>query len=1099
MNSEYIYIFNTDTNGYIHYDKDIQCPNICIIQKDQSIHNNSVIINYYKNTTDKDIIIRITSIKDFEGEIQSIKSNDYKIDKIHPITSLKSILIFESFMDYIYYFKSIDESISIKLAEYQKDMNILDILNINDNYFSNCNNRINELKSNTIYIITIESKVYNKPIDMLLQPKILNNNIKITELNDFLYLYKQNNKYILDFSENKIIKGFSLSRLSIDSELIIEDQNEKTIINKNNLYYLSNDILNGQLNIEITKGESILIEFLSQYENDTKILNEKEYTNYKIEDDKILIKFDNNRKNKFINIKINSEKNILFSMISGYSKNNYFHNSLYNQLSNLKEDDTYSMDINIYNEDFQLEKDEYFYLYLIFEKEKISENNIILNKIDKYSTDDFNVYISEEKCKLVIEGFKKIYEDGYVYTEIKKNPPNKDYFISADLISDLNNIKIKDRKYYDFYRDLKEIIGKMRDLHLRMTATTSPKGHNLNDMKFCLPFSFKIIGQNKTDAKIYIDKYDECFKYFNDKEKDFVEKHIGKYIKNINNTSPFDYIQNFNNKFSSMYNKHSTFSKNLITSHYASISNNPLLSEELSNIKFIFEGENEDSNDTIILDYLLINISESANNENIIKSNKENIYDRLKRIKTIDYDDELNNLKEKKLSEDQIIEWDYSTSDRNILCRFDEKNKLNVFKQSSFNFLGDDYKNAMKVVENCTELFYSNPYPIVGIESFNGGGTCKLSFYFQELLQSKILPIHHDSLKLTKLMKEYVEADIPVINNDPDMYERIDIETCKPFSKFEDMKEIIDDYGEGVIHHRSQYFGIFNSSDLKEHKKRRQKYFDMNNLKRPTEILIFTDAYSYSATSFFIKGLQETGGIITAGYLGNPKSNEIFDASQAPSFVGDLSNSEIYQNLLDSGFLLTGVTIYETYNYTYQIDNPTPRDYLIHPVDERVDIFERYSDSIYEDFMKEAKKIFKKYNEDKECNPDNLNLLFDPNNKEECYTFEDIHAHGGYECDPKTKKWSNICKPYYCDIGYYFDKHLNKCLKDICTEDEDDNITDNVSDDGGLESWHIALIVVIPIIIIIIIVFIIFKLRKRKEIEIEEASNLLSSSRATDN
>ena len=42
-------------------------------------------------------------------------------------------------------------------------------------------------------------------------------------------------------------------------------------------------------------------------------------------------------------------------------------------------------------------------------------------------------------------------------------------------------------------------------------------------------------------------------------------------------------------------------------------------------------------------------------------------------------------------------------------------------------------------------------------------------------------------------MQEYVEADIPVITTDPDMYERIDIETCKPFSKFEDMKKIVDD------------------------------------------------------------------------------------------------------------------------------------------------------------------------------------------------------------------------------------------------------------------------------------------------------------------
>ena len=33
-----------------------------------------------------------------------------------------------------------------------------------------------------------------------------------------------------------------------------------------------------------------------------------------------------------------------------------------------------------------------------------------------------------------------------------------------------------------------------------------------------------------------------------------------------------------------------------------------------------------------------------------------------------------------------------------------------------------------------------------------------------------------------------------------------------------------------------------------------------NHLKKPTEILIFTDSYSFSTTSYFIKGLQETGG-----------------------------------------------------------------------------------------------------------------------------------------------------------------------------------------------------------------------------------------------
>ena len=32
------------------------------------------------------------------------------------------------------------------------------------------------------------------------------------------------------------------------------------------------------------------------------------------------------------------------------------------------------------------------------------------------------------------------------------------------------------------------------------------------------------------------------------------------------------------------------------------------------------------------------------------------------------------------------------------------------------------------------------------------------------------------------------------------------------------------------------------------------------------------------------------------------------------------------------------------------------------------------------------------------------------------------------------KTWSNICKPFYCDIGYYYDTYQKKCIEDICTE-----------------------------------------------------------------
>ena len=274
-----------------------------------------------------------------------------------------------------------------------------------------------------------------------------------------------------------------------------------------------------------------------------------------------------------------------------------------------------------------------------------------------------------------------------------------------------------------------------------------------------------------------------------------------------------------------------------------------------------------------------------------------------------------------------------------------------------------------------------------------------------------------------------------------------------------------------------------------------EKYFKMDKLKKPTEILIFTDSFSFSATSFFIKGLQETGAAILVGYQGNPKIDDPFDASQSPSFVGDLSNSDIYKNLLDAGYLIHGVTIYESYNYTYQEKNPTPREYLVHPVDERINMFQPYNDSFYDLFISEAKRIFKQYNEENKCNKDNLELLYDPGNKNECYIFEnDTHAHGGYECDPLTGEWSKNCKPYYCDIGYYFDKVQNKCIKDLCTETEEED-----DDDDKIQLIWIIIGVAALIIIVIIIFVIVSKCRnKQRSSTISEDNAQLISSRTSD-
>ena len=141
-NSNYIYFFESgEINGYIHYDNDLPCPNLCAMQFNQSIHENILYINYYKNSSENNIIIKISSIKDYKGEIKSIKPYDLKIDKINPIKISKSIIIFESYKDYILYLKPIDNSIDIKCAEYNKEINNYDIININETYFRYCHNK----------------------------------------------------------------------------------------------------------------------------------------------------------------------------------------------------------------------------------------------------------------------------------------------------------------------------------------------------------------------------------------------------------------------------------------------------------------------------------------------------------------------------------------------------------------------------------------------------------------------------------------------------------------------------------------------------------------------------------------------------------------------------------------------------------------------------------------------------------------------------------------------------------------------------------------------------------------------------------------------
>ena len=212
----------------------------------------------------------------------------------------------------------------------------------------------------------------------------------------------------------------------------------------------------------------------------------------------------------------------------------------------------------------------------------------------------------------------------------------------------------------------------------------------------------------------------------------------------------------------------------------------------------------------------------------------------------------------------------------------------------------------------------------------------------------------------------------------------------------------------------------------------------LKNPRKPTEILIYTDGFSYSATSFLLKYLQYYGGGITAGYFTNPNLENIpYDSSLSPSSI---FTPEVLSLLNIKGYN----TLNHDYDYTlvvpgtqsfYNPNNLTrPLEYEVTPVDEKVNI---YFDKVYgsndnmdpsdlDVFIDDSLKIFEKYKT--HCNQNNKKLLLITN---ECDGNFGNYTHGGYECGDDGL-WTQNCVASYCDVGYIFDHTKKKFIENIC-------------------------------------------------------------------
>ena len=109
-------------------------------------------------------------------------------------------------------------------------------------------------------------------------------------------------------------------------------------------------------------------------------------------------------------------------------------------------------------------------------------------------------------------------------------------------------------------------------------------------------------------------------------------------------------------------------------------------------------------------------------------------------------------------------------------------------------------------------------------------------------------------------------------------------------------------------------------------------------------------------------------------------------------------------------------------------------EFQIYPIDTIVDIYKPFTDDLYERFIKEANKVFEKYNnlDIGGCNPDNKYLYFETKDCDSIINIE--HAHGGYLCGSNGKWDKSSCIASYCDQGYILNDERTKYIKDPCDE-----------------------------------------------------------------
>ena len=669
-----------------------------------------------------------------------------------------------------------------------------------------------------------------------------------------------------------------------------------------------------------------------------------------------------------------------------------------------------------------------------------------------YRPNLFFEYVEEEKVDKsdldnIITKLSDGFEEAYAFYTLSKNPPKTEYpditYNKVDIKEELKKINTTDKSFYSFLQEFLKVFGKIKDGHTTILLTginDFTKIFYKSSISFYLPVIFNIKNDTNGIPRMYSKPNINTTlnNLFNNSLHlyEIINSSINSPIKTINGEDPFDFISKFGSEFRDVRNPHGSFTLKINSINKTPLFILPLYKENLTNFTVVYENDLNFTTDLFIVSnqniFLKHNITpiQTINNfllnsnifENIlndfifIPEIKELPYELMKLNKYGQFefklDSHLNSLNGSSLS---WKDWNYTTPDDFFKCRVDKENELNVYFIRSFApGANSTFAKFANTIINCTNLFDGNDFKTILITSMNGGGLVALSEFLLQMISPYTSINIYSSIRATSSIK----------SNYRDLFNEIN--ECKIKSQVDILNKVKSiNYGNETEYITEPFIMV--SQNLRKISDEIRK--SLKHKRKPTEIIVFTDGFSFSATSMLIKYLQYYGGGIVVGYFGNPKINTTFDSSLSPSAIISMSQLAIWNHNFKE--LMEKYKINLQFAYFQSFTEPSnisiPLEYVVTPVDERMTLYENFNESNYHIFVEKAKEIFAKYQ--KKCSKINKNLVLF-NSK--C-TFQEKNLNGGNPCGDDGEWNTSICVPSYCDNNYIFDKKTQKCTFDNCT------------------------------------------------------------------